>query len=380
MMNKSDVSPALKKLGVALGLVFASTTVLVACGGGDSELPIDPGTPTTLVTAVNGVRSSVCEKNAQCLDFTQPGPGTPPNPRPGFGIFAEIAATVTQAATPWTNTSTNIITISQIPFVDGAVDASYYDSEGSVFSTTSDNEFRYFLGNGLPSTKMGVFPVQRGTPAYSYYAALPAGRDPNGDPYSSPEQSNTADLIPISAYALVSKVPLNPQPTGFYPINSLIVGVTLTGAVWHVEYANDSSGNWYSPVNALPLDQCWGHPYSNQYHLHGYSWKCFPDQGTSGQSPVFGFALDGFPITGPRGADGQMITNAQLDKCHGMESEITMPDGTRKTTYHYVLNREYPYSVGCFRGKVNYIQALGSVAMRETNLPIYQDVAYPPGP
>ena len=36
-----------------------------------------------------------------------------------------------------------------------------------------------------------------------------------------------------------------------------------------------------------------------------------------------------------------------------------MPDGTPKLTYHYVLNREYPYSVGCFRGKVNYAQALG---------------------
>jgi hypothetical protein len=36
-----------------------------------------------------------------------------------------------------------------------------------------------------------------------------------------------------------------------------------------------------------------------------------------------------------------------------------MPDGTPKLTYHYVLNREYPYSVGCFRGKVNYDLALG---------------------
>jgi hypothetical protein len=90
--------------------------------------------------------------------------------------------------------------------------------------------------------------------------------------------------------------------------------------------------------------------------------------------------LDGFPITGPRGSDGKMITNAQLDKCHGMTSEITMPDGTRKTTYHYVLNNEFPYSVGCFRGKVNYFKALGSVAMRQTNLPIYADLPYPPTP
>jgi hypothetical protein len=57
-----------------------------------------------------------------------------------------------------------------------------------------------------------------------------------------------------------------------------------------------------------------------------------------------------------------------------------MPDGARKNTYHYVLNNEFPYSVGCFRGKVNYFKALGSVAMRETNLPIYADLPYPPTP
>ena len=62
---------------------------------------------------------------------------------------------------------------------------------------------------------------------------------------------------------------------------------------------------------------------------------------------------------GPRGVDGKELTNADLDICHGTTSEITMPDGTKKVTYHYVLNREYPHSVGCFRGKVNYNQALG---------------------
>ena len=39
--------------------------------------------------------------------------------------------------------------------------------------------------------------------------------------------------------------------------------------------------------------------------------------------------------------------------------------------YHYYLNREYPFSVGCFRGSVDYYRALGSTDMRETNLPLY---------
>ncbi len=351
--------------GLSFSLMFASSAILIACGGSDSSTQSDPGTPTTMVTAVNGVSARTCAQDAQCLDFTTPV---------GFGTIAQVASTLSQAATPWTNTSTNIITNSKIPHVNGSVDAAYYDKAGSVFSMRTDANYRYFSGNGLPNTKMGIFPVQSGTAAYDYYHALPGGVDPNGAPYTP---TGKADEIPISAYDLTSQIPLNPVATGYYPINSLIVGITLTGAVWHIEYANDSTGNWFSPINALPMDQCWGHPYSNQYHLHGYSWKCFPNQGTSGQSPVFGFALDGFPITGPRGSDGKMITNSQLDKCHGMTSEITLPDGTRKTTYHYVLNNEFPYSVGCFRGKVNYFQALGSNAMRETNLPIYINAPYP---
>ena len=37
--------------------------------------------------------------------------------------------------------------------------------------------------------------------------------------------------------------------------------------------------------------------------------------------------------------------------------------------YHYHLNREFPYAVGCFRGEVNYDQALGSADMRSHNKP-----------
>jgi len=318
----------------------------------------DPGTPTTLVTSANGQSTVSCAENQVCIDVL-------------FAKGIKLATTLSQVASSWTDTSSNTITISKIPYVDGAVYAKDITAAGSVFSTSTDASYRYFKGNGLPSTAMGNFPVQSGTAAYSYYSALPGGTDPRtGSDYSS------AAAISISPYDLTSKIPLNPTPTGFYPINSLIVGVTLTGTVWHIEVANDSSNNWYNPVNALPMDQCWGHPYSQQYHIHGYSWKCFPNQGTSGHSPLFGYALDGFGIYGPRGENGQMITNKQLDKCHG-HTHAVMWNGTLTNIYHYHLNREYPYSVGCFRGKVNYFQALGSTDMRETSLPFYQDIPYP---
>ncbi len=352
-----------KKRVALLGLVFASVAGIFACGGGgSSSSSSSTSTPasnevTTLVSAAPGSSNAICGKNVQCVDFI-------------FAGVASMPTTISQLATSWTNTSTNIITVSQIPFVDGSNDATVFDSQGSVFEMLvlpivdvagfPGQGSRLMVGNGLPSTKMGTFPVQSGTAAYSYYAALPGGTNPAGYNQATGNPSYTsAAAIGISPYPLVSNIPLNPLVSGAYPINSLIVGVALTGAPWHIEKANDSSGNYYSPINALPLDACFGHPYNQQYHYHGYSWKCFPNQGTTGQSPVFGFALDGFPITGPRAADGHELTNAELDICHGTTSLITMPDGTPKLTYHYVLNREYPYSVGCFRGKVNYAQALG---------------------
>ncbi|MFI5752021.1 hypothetical protein ACIBBE_40530 [Streptomyces sp. NPDC051644] len=38
---------------------------------------------------------------------------------------------------------------------------------------------RHFKGNGLPDHATGHFPVQKGTPAYKYYAEIPAHGYPN---------------------------------------------------------------------------------------------------------------------------------------------------------------------------------------------------------
>jgi len=48
-------------------------------------------------------------------------------------------------------------------------------------------------------------------------------------------------------------------------------------------------------------------------------------------------------------AQGRELTNADLDECHGRASEVLW-DGSRVRIYHYVLTREYPYTIGCFRG------------------------------
>ena len=119
--------------------------------------------------------------------------------------------------------------------------------------------------------------------------------------------------------------------------------VTQTGAAWHAEIAPDSSLKLHDPISALPLDECWGHPYNTQYHYHAYSWKCFPDQGDpSEHSPLFGYAIDGFGVYGPRGENGVLVTNDDLDECHG-HTHVIEWDGVQVSMYHYHVNNEYPY-------------------------------------
>ena len=266
---------------------------------------------------------------------------------------------------PWVDQETNTIDISKIPFVNGKVCATYYDPEGSVFCMTEDENYRYFKGNGLPTTPMGMFPVQPGTRAYPWYAIAPGGHDPKtgvpGSDYSS------AAAIGVSPYVLDLIIPKHPIYNEIpQPINYLILGVTLTGTVWHAEIANASSEAWYNPISILPMDECFGHPYSEQYHLHAYSWKCLLCQTEKNEkgSPLLGYALDGFGIYGPYDKDGNIITNDQLDECHGLTSEV-MWEGKMTNIYHYVLNNEYPYSIGAFRGTVDYDIVLGNTTMHQ---------------
>ena len=63
---------------------------------------------------------------------------------------------------------------------------------------------------------------------------------------------------------------------------------------------------------------------------------------------MIGFALDGFPITGPKVGTNNILTTSDLDECHGITSTITL-DGKPVETYHYVMTQDFPYSASCFR-------------------------------
>ncbi|HVY46681.1 MAG TPA: YHYH protein [Minicystis sp.] len=199
---------------------------------------------------------------------------------------------------------------------------------------------RELVGNGLPNHPTGVYPIEKGTEAYTYYSALPA------------QGYDNAAEIPIAAYDLDITVPRDPKPNPTPScVSSIFLGVvTQTGAAWHAEIAPDAQLKLHDPISALPLDDCWGHPYNKQYHYHAYSWKCFPNQGNKGEhSPLFGYAIDGFGVYGPRGEGGKLVTNDDLDECHG-HTHVIEWDGKMVNMYHYHVNNEYPYAIGCYRG------------------------------
>ena len=334
---------SIRKKGV-IGALFAGMLV----GATSVASPASAAVPNTMVNA-----------RSDFAILQVPPPGSKGRLYVGGPLFQTVlpsSTTLSTSTATWINAATNptTIMIPKLPTVSGTVTAKEIDPRGSVFAVTTDKTYRYFKGNGLPSTPMGKFgPVQPGTAAYPYYAAAPGGANTIPGTPGFGQNYSSAAAIGISPYNLDIRVPMNPKVLATpQPIQYLVTGVALTGALWHVELANASTTFWANPLSILPLDQCFGHPYSQQYHYHAYSWKCFPNQGTKGQSPLLGYAMDGFGIYGPRGADGKEITNAQLDECHGRTAPVLW-NGKIQNIYHYVLNSEYPYSVGCFRGAVD---------------------------
>lgn len=176
---------------------------------------------------------------------------------------------------------------------------------------------RTITTNDLPTHTTGVFPVQPSDPAYRY------DRNPN----SIRAQSLSYELPASPAYG-------SPSCMGG-EAGLLLTGVALFNAF---DAGGRDAGAWEVQ------DSCGGHPQrSGEYHYHSLS-SCITDV-----SVVIGFALDGFPITGPKVGPNNVLTTRDLDECHGITSAIAV-DGRTVSTYHYVMTEDFPYSVSCFRG------------------------------
>jgi len=101
---------------------------------------------------------------------------------------------------------------------------------------------------------------------------------------------------------------------------------------------------------AIGFDVCDGHPQERGYYHYHYKAMCLETTSGSGimvtettTQELYGVALDGFPIYNDRDANGASISNSQLDNCHGYDAG----DGKG---YRYIVNSEFPYIIGCFKG------------------------------
>jgi YHYH protein len=223
-------------------------------------------------------------------------------------------------AGPWIDEAAGTWNLSKKIAVQGNVSwpmASYNES--------TDGTTRTIISNGLPvGAVTGTFPIAANDPAYAY------DRNPNR----------------IAANDVTVKLPVSPTaaatPTclGKGRIGVLKNGVSLFASL--DERNRDA-------VAYETQDSCDGHPQqSSVYHYHDIP-SCVRDA-AKGASTVVGWAYDGYPIVVERDAAGNLPTNADLDVCHGRTSPVEI-DGKVVTTYHYSATYEFPYFMGCFKGR-----------------------------
>lgn len=192
------------------------------------------------------------------------------------------------------------------------------------YAATLQGDQRVITSDDLPvGYTTGTFPIQPSDPAYAY------DRNPNTIAAKSERIILTAN--PTAA--------ASPSCLSMGMIGVLVDGVTLYDAL---------DGEGRDAVAHEVLDTCGGHPdMSGEYHHHDIP-PCLLKTAT-GSSTLVGYALDGFGIFVERDASGNLLTNADLDACHGRVSPVLW-DGKVVMMYHYDATAEYPYTLGCYMG------------------------------
>ncbi|HEX5448246.1 MAG TPA: YHYH protein, partial [Candidatus Saccharimonadales bacterium] len=164
--------------------------------------------------------------------------------------------------------------------------------QGSVswtpdFSNTISGVTRTITTNDLPAHPTGIFPIRAGDPAYAY----------DKNPNTIKAQSLTFALTTGPTYSTT------PNCMGGQS-GVMLDGVALFNGF---DAGGRDAGAWEVQ------DSCDGHPESQgEYHYHTLS-SCIKDTSVK---DVIGYALDGYPITGPKISSSNILTTADLDECH----------------------------------------------------------------
>lgn len=182
----------------------------------------------------------------------------------------------------------------------------------------------------------------------------------------------------LSAQDYEWRVPLNPQLADAPSDVSLLGTIAFTVSGLPIFGPNEGAfpDPYGDPVYNDIVDFCLGHTaQQGVYHNHALLVSCIVENAASdGADPIIGYALDGFPIYGPRGCvdaecgevvefqsgwvtTGDPTTYAWdnheflpgegaefLDECNGRVG----PDGS----YRYHATASFPYVLGCYSGVV----------------------------
>ncbi|EKD92936.1 MAG: hypothetical protein ACD_28C00299G0005 [uncultured bacterium] len=223
----------------------------------------------------------------------------------------------------WINESEGYWDPNKKIMVDG--DISWANAQ---FTLETKGTTREIKGNGLPiNHNTGTYPISTQDEAYLY------DRNPNS----------------IKEQKVVLSLPVQPTLAATPRCASGMVAIALNG----IAIFNGLDAGGKDAVAHEIQDQCDGHPQKDgQYHYHNLS-NCLEDTPRDTEhSALVGYALDGFGLYGKKGENGKILTNADLDECHGHTHEIKW-EGSLKNMYHYHATEEYPYTIGCFKGNIN---------------------------
>ena len=324
---------------VAFALAIAAAAACSDDDGGDQSS--DEASPAT------DVEPTTTSSPANEIDLTRlpVGDGNLSTDTPAVGVLCTTQPTNGQGAEtmgPWFN-GDGTWNLEEKFLVDGEVDWPH------EFTETVQGDTRTITSNGLPDYPTGTFPV------------------------AADDDAAQIDRNPgeITAQDLTVEVPANPEAGDTPVCVGGEIGIGVDGVV--INNAIDAAGR-----DALAWeveDACQGHPHGGGlYHHHSVS-TCIEDSrsGEGGHSDLAGYALDGFGIFGHYGEDGEVLTNEDLDECHGHAHEIEWDDET-VAMFHYHATYEFPYTVGCFRGTT--VAQISGLQMGDAG----QGGGAPPGP
>ncbi|MEM7448629.1 MAG: YHYH protein [Myxococcota bacterium] len=161
----------------------------------------------------------------------------------------------------------------------------------------------------------------------------------------------------------VVSFPRNPQPwTSASAVtqcdSGIVAGYFINGvqmAGWSDTMSYESEGVWNNLAARLEvydLDICGGHQNPGGYHHHQYS-RCIADRlddSGDAHSPLYGFALDGYPTYGPYHSDGELSESCWKMREYDMVEGIGTCDGLGSRTC--LLNDPYDVSAGTTSAKL----------------------------